>query len=571
MTVWRIVRRRSARRVAAQLVASAAAAAAAAVGLATTAAAQGGFTDVTSRSHKANIEALAEMGLFEGTECGEQQFCPDDPAKRWTVAVWIVRALDGADPPAVAQSRFADVYDDEWWMPYVERLADLGITVGCTQNPLRFCPDQTVTRARMASFLVRALDLAEALSAGFADTEGSTHETNIDALFAAGITVGCNQDPLRYCPNNPVSRAQMATLLRRGLDTRGEPASFSIEAGPRSGDTLLAAARGRTCAVRLDSTVACWGGEEGFLEHLSASGLNNVVALSTGQDPISGLHTCVVHNDGTVSCWGPGHEGQLGLRNTETHYLPVAVPGIADAVAVAVGSGFTCVAHRDGGVSCWGRNWFGQLGEYTPESSRNQPERVPGLAEMVAISAGQDHSCAIHRDGGLSCWGWAYGDTPTRVNGPAAVTSVSMGRAQTCITTDDGRVYCWESRRNDSFANVPNTQHQRRGGGLSERRHRVRAAPRWRSLVLGGEQRGPGGGRHHRRSVGTGAARWPCRRRGCERQLGSAGRGASCLRPARRRIDLLLGRERTRTVGRRHPRQRAHAATGQGIGEDSCP
>ena len=424
--------------------ASAAAAAIAVAGLATTAAAQGGFTDVDSRSHKANIEALAEMGLFEGTECSEQQFCPNDPANRWTVAVWIVRALDGADPPAVAQSRFADVDDDEWWVPYVERLADLGITVGCTQNPLRFCPDGTVTRARMASFLVRAFDLAGAPSAGFADTGGSSHEANIDALFAAGITVGCKQDPLRYCPNNPVSRAQMATLLRRGLDTRPEPALFTIEAGPRSGDTLLAASRGRTCAVRLDGTVACWGGEEGLLEHLSASGLSDVAALSTGQEPIGGLHTCAVHTDGTVSCWGPGHDGQLGQGDTDTHHLPVAVPGITDAVAVAVGAGFTCVAHRDGGVSCWGRNWYGQLGEDTPESSRNQPERVPGLADVVAISAGQHHSCAIHRDGGLSCWGWAYGNTPTRVNGPAAVTSVSMGGTRSCLATVDGRVCCWE-------------------------------------------------------------------------------------------------------------------------------
>ena len=113
-------------------------------GLATTAAAQGGFTDVTSRSHKANIEALAEMGLFEGTECGEQQFCPDDPANRWTVAVWIVRALDGADPPAVAQSRFADVDDDEaWWVPYGERLADVQTTI-----------QQSAMQARAASSLL---------------------------------------------------------------------------------------------------------------------------------------------------------------------------------------------------------------------------------------------------------------------------------------------------------------------------------------------------------------------------------------------------------------------------------
>ena len=483
MAVWRI-RRRLARRAATRLVASAIVAAVAAVGLATTAAAQSGYTDVTGRTHKANIEALAEMGLFEGTECGEQQFCPDDPANRWTVAVWIVRALDGADPPPVAQSRFADVDDDEWWMPYVERLADLQITVGCGTEPLRFCPDQTVTRARMASFLVRAFDLAETPSAGFADTEGSVHEANIetpsegfadtegstheanidalfaagfadtegsvheaniDALFAAGITVGCMQDPLRFCPNNPVSRAQMASLLRRGLDTRPEIGSFSIGEGPRSGDTLLAASRGRTCAVRLDSTVACWGGDEGLLEHMSASGLDDVAALSTGQDPIGGLHTCAVHTDGTVSCWGPGHDGQLGQGNTSTHHLPVVVPGITGAVAVAVGSGFTCVAHRDGGVSCWGRNWYGQLGVHTEESSRRTPERVPGLADVVAISAGQDHICAVRGNGDLSCWGWVYGNsTSFRITSVGLVASVSSGGTQTCVTTVDGHVYCWD-------------------------------------------------------------------------------------------------------------------------------
>ena len=434
--------------VAAVGLATTAVAAVAAVGLATTAAAQGGFTDVTSsshRSHKANIEALAEMGLLEGTECGEQHFCPGEPADRWTVAVWIVRALDGDNPPPpVAQSRFADVDDDEWWMPYVERLADLRITFGCKANPLSFCPDETVTRARMASFLVRAFDLAAAPSAGFADTEGSTHESSIDALFAAGITVGCKQDPLHYCPNDPVSRAQMATLLRRFLDSRPEPAPFTIGEGPRSGDTLLAASRARTCAVRLDGTMACWGDDEGFLEHLSASGVSDVAALSTGQDPVGGLHTCVAHTDGTVSCWGPGQEGQLGLGNTETHHLPVAVPGITDAAAVAVGSAFTCVAHTDGTVSCWGRSWYGQLGVHTEESSRSTPGRVPGLTDIVAISAGQDHSCAVHGNGDLSCWGWVYGDTPVAITGLRPVSSVSSGGTQTCVATVDGHVYCWD-------------------------------------------------------------------------------------------------------------------------------
>ena len=40
---------------------------------------------------------------------------------------------------------------------------------------------------------------------------------NINALAAADITVGCSQDPLSYCPNRPVSRAQMATFIARAL------------------------------------------------------------------------------------------------------------------------------------------------------------------------------------------------------------------------------------------------------------------------------------------------------------------------------------------------------------------
>ena len=112
-------------------------------------------------------------------------------------------------------------------MPYVERLAELGITVGCKTEPFRFCPDQPVTRARMATFLARAFDLEAAPSAGFADTKGSTHETSIDALAAAGVTVGCKAEPLSFCPDQPVTRAQMATLLARALGDVPLPPVFS--------------------------------------------------------------------------------------------------------------------------------------------------------------------------------------------------------------------------------------------------------------------------------------------------------------------------------------------------------
>ena len=258
----------------------------------------------------------------------------------------------------------------------------------------------------------------------------------------------------------------MATFLNRGLTNAGRtiirsdgptggtntginpgttgPGTITNSQGPRSGDTQIAAIRGRTCAIRSDETVTCWGGDDGYREHLSASDLDDVAALSTSDHPSDALHSCAVHDNGDVSCWGAGSEGQLGQGDTNSYYLPVEVSDVRDAVAVAAGEEFTCVVHRDGDVSCWGDNQLGQLGDGTTGSGRWWPQRIIRRFDAVAISAGQRHSCAIHRNGELSCWGWVYGTTPRRVGVPDDVTSVSMGGNETCITTADGRVFCWD-------------------------------------------------------------------------------------------------------------------------------
>ena len=57
--------------------------------------AQESFEDSGSGVHRPNIDALAEMGILEGTECGEGLFCPGEPVSRWVMAVWLVRVLDG--------------------------------------------------------------------------------------------------------------------------------------------------------------------------------------------------------------------------------------------------------------------------------------------------------------------------------------------------------------------------------------------------------------------------------------------------------------------------------------------
>lgn len=172
--------------------------------------------DDTGGIHKPAIDALAGEGIFEGTLCGVGGFCPGEPVARSTAAVWLVRAL-GEDPPAVSTSRFADVDPEQWWARFVERLAALDVATGCERDPLRYCPDAAVTRGRLATMLVRAFNLEAAPSAAYSDTAGNAHEADIDALAAARIAAGCETVPLRFCPDDVVTRGELATLLARAL------------------------------------------------------------------------------------------------------------------------------------------------------------------------------------------------------------------------------------------------------------------------------------------------------------------------------------------------------------------
>ena len=177
------------------------------------------YSDVTAEGvHTPGISALAADGLFADTGCGPDRFCPHQPIQRWVMAIWLIGIL-GSDAPIAGVSRFDDIPPGQWWIRHVEQLADRQITLGCATNPPRYCPDQPVTRAQMATFLVRAFQLDPTETpAGFTDTQGNVHAANIDTLAAAGITVGCRTEPLRYCPNQAVSRAQMATFLHRALN-----------------------------------------------------------------------------------------------------------------------------------------------------------------------------------------------------------------------------------------------------------------------------------------------------------------------------------------------------------------
>lgn len=105
-------------------------------------------------------------------------------------------------------------------------MADEGITTGC--GDAIFCPKAGVTRAQMAVFLDRALDLPDAPDQGFTDlgNQPAGFVQAINNLAASGITSGCSVTPKEYCPNQIVTRGQMSVFIVKGY---GGPGGKDIE------------------------------------------------------------------------------------------------------------------------------------------------------------------------------------------------------------------------------------------------------------------------------------------------------------------------------------------------------
>jgi M6 family metalloprotease-like protein len=363
----------------------------------------GAFGDDDGSVHEAALDALASEGVLAGMECGEGLICPDEPLKRWEMAVWLVRVLDGADPAPVDAGRFVDVDAALWWAPFVERLFELAVTGGCASEPARFCPDRAVTRAQMATFLVRAFDVEDAPSAAFVDVDAAgAHAASIDALAAAGVTAGCSRDPLRYCPTGSVTRAQMATFLVRALGPIGlpEPVRFiAVDVGNSHG-----------CGLRVDGTIACWGDNPDGQADAPAGSFS---AVSAGVYSRLG-HSCGLRVDGTVACWGANSHGQ-------------ADPPEGRFTAISTGGRHSCGLRVDGTVACWG-------------DDQKEQSSVPD-GEFISLSSGLEHSCGLRVDGMVACWGsnaQAQTDVPS-----GHFSAVSAGGTHSCGLRSDSTIACW--------------------------------------------------------------------------------------------------------------------------------
>jgi signal peptidase I len=256
--------------------------------------------------------------------------------------------------------------------------------------------------------------------------------------------------------------------------------------GTLAGVDEIEADREHTCALLSAGTMACWGengrrqlGDGTTTDRRSpvqvvgsggAGTLGSVAGFGLGEQ-----HTCAVLDDGSAWCWGEGSQHRLGNGSTTDRGTPTQVKGtggsgnLAGVAQIDGGNEHTCAVLTDGSVRCWGRNNQGELG-IGSHAGQAYPVQADGrggsgtLAGVDAVYGGRDHTCALHGDGSVSCWGrndsGQVGDgtttertSPVQVVGAAGVGTyadgflLSVGSHHACSARSVDEAWCWG--RND--------------------------------------------------------------------------------------------------------------------------
>jgi hypothetical protein len=190
------------------------------------------FQDVTSNDYY--FDYANEMylkGITSGCSTNPPLYCPTETVTRAQMAVFLVSSVYGGSTfPYNPTPYFTDVPANAFGFAWIQALYELGITSGC--GPTTFCPDEDVTRAQMAVFIIR---MRYGSTANF-DYPATPYFTDvptgafgfawIQRMRLDQITAGCSAT--LYCPNNDVLRQDMAVFIMHGAFNFGLPSNEPV-------------------------------------------------------------------------------------------------------------------------------------------------------------------------------------------------------------------------------------------------------------------------------------------------------------------------------------------------------
>jgi len=303
-------------------------------------------------------------------------------------------------------------------------------------------------------------------------------QTNAQCIDSSGATGICESDS--YCS---FADSSCATTSRRYADGAGDSKAGTCVAPAASGCiSEVAGGEDHFCAVRNDGTVWCWGANDvGQLGDGSTVDRPQPVKAATPagktyiQVTASENHTCAIAVDKTVWCWGGNDVGQLGVVDAAgtpvgDSSVPIQVKTVAGspptltfspllASHLSAGGKHVCAVETTSQVLCWGENADGQCGQLPPSEGGTvedvlYPTAVVGLEEgAVEVAVGDEHSVALKDDGSVYAFGGnANGQlgngTTNDSHAPVqskitSVTGLGVGDEHSCASKSDGSIWCW--------------------------------------------------------------------------------------------------------------------------------
>jgi RHS repeat-associated protein len=397
------------------------------------------FSDVPAGApNQKEIEAIYP-NVTSGCSTSPLSYCPGANITRGQMAVFLLRAKEGPAyaPPACTTPIFADVPCSHPFVTWIQEIYRRGITGGCGTNPLVYCPDNNVTNSQMAVFVIATLGISPpaCATAPFADLPCTAFAASFIAEEARRqITSGCGGG--NFCPNNLVTRGDMAGLLVRAFDIPVAPDPGT----PRN--VQLAYSQGLLTGVTSGATTY---GTLSYYPNLLVSQVahGNGVTETQGNDPNERRRPSSFAATGAYASWSSGAYSYDGSGNVKTigtswfTYDPVSRVVSSTLFDGSTGGGNQ--KQQSYTFDAFGnlQSIAGTIGRSTPTSS--QTNRLTGA---VAYDAA----------GNLTGWnGASY--VYDRFNQMVRMTSGSEDWIY-LYTADDERIWSFDLVRNVSHWNV---------------------------------------------------------------------------------------------------------------------